>query len=542
MARRPVGDRMGGAGSGRPLRVAMYIRISTDEEHQPFSLEAQEVKLRSYIDSQPGWELVGAPYRDEASGATTDRPGLQRALTAARAGYFDVLLVYRVDRLSRSLRGLVEILDQLDETNTIFRSATEPFDTATPVGRMLVQMLGVFAQFERETIIDRVINGMERKAARGEWCGGYRPYGYELDPATGKLAVVEREAPLIPVIFDLYVNARMGTRALAKELNTRGHRTKSGKRWSGASVMVVLRNRAYLGEVYFRGHWHKGEDPHPSLIDPELFEQAQQIIAARGDDYSRRASNSSDYLLAGRVKCTVCEKNYIGTSASGNKYRYRYYTCFTLSRYGKGHCEADRLPADQLEDAVLEALLAVYADADLIAQAVHATAERRADGQDLVKDELEAVNKEIAAAEAGIDRYLTAFETGDLPQSVCGPRVQALAEKAAQLRDRQRDLQDSLDPSGPTAPSEEDLAALRAGIREAIDSGVPAVVKSLLEVLVHEVRVESRTSIKPVFRLPEPARSPDPDPGSGFRAMLGSVPPAGLEPAAKCLEGTCSIH
>ncbi len=523
-----------------PLRVAMYIRISTDEEHQPFSLEAQELKLRSYIDSQPGWELIGAPYRDEASGATTDRPGLQRALTAARAGYFDVLLVYRVDRLSRSLRGLVEILDQLDETKTAFRSATEPFDTSTPVGRMLVQMLGVFAQFERETIIDRVINGMERKAARGEWCGGYRPYGYELDSATAKLVTVEREAPLIPVIFDLYVNARMGTRALAKELNARGHRTKSGKRWSGASVMVVLRNRAYLGEVYFRGQWHKGDDPHSSLIDPELFEQAQQIIAARGEDYSRRASNSSDYLLAGRVKCTQCEKNYIGTSASGNKYRYRYYTCFTLSRYGKGHCGADRLPADQLEDAVLEALLAAYADADLIAQAVQAAAKRRADGQDLVREELEAVSKEIAASEAGIDRYLTAFEAGDLPQSVCGPRVQSLAEKTAQLRDRQRDLQESLDLADLTAPGEEDLAALRAGIREAIDSGPPAVVKQLLEVLIHEVRVESRTSVKPVFRLPELGRVPDP--GSGFRAMLRSVPPAGLEPAAKRLEGACSIR
>ncbi|GAA2614435.1 recombinase family protein [Streptomyces axinellae] len=120
----------------------------------PYSLAAQEAKLTAYIQSQPGWEAIGEPFRDEASGATTERPGLQRALAAAEAGRFDVLLVYRVDRLSRSLRGLVEILDRLDTGDTAFRSATEPFDTSTRVGRTPVQMLGVFAQFERETIID----------------------------------------------------------------------------------------------------------------------------------------------------------------------------------------------------------------------------------------------------------------------------------------------------------------------------------------------------------------------------------------------------
>jgi DNA invertase Pin-like site-specific DNA recombinase len=153
-------------------RVAIYIRRSTDEDHQPFSLEAQETKLRAFVASQPGdWQIV-AVYSDDASGATTDRPELQKALRAARAGLFDTMLVYRVDRFSRSLRDLTTLLDDLDEAEVVFRSATEPFDTSTPVGRMLVQMLGVFAEFERETIIDRVINGMERKAAKGLSTGG----------------------------------------------------------------------------------------------------------------------------------------------------------------------------------------------------------------------------------------------------------------------------------------------------------------------------------------------------------------------------------
>src|SRR5262249_16682900 len=154
------------------------IRRSTDEDHQPFSLEAQEIKLRAFVASQPGdWQII-AVYSDDASGATTDRPELQKALRAARVGLFDTLLVYRVDRFSRRLRDLTTLLDDLDEAGVVFRSATEPFDTSTAVGRMLVQMLGVFAEFERETIIDRVTSGMERKAAKGLWTGGARPLGY----------------------------------------------------------------------------------------------------------------------------------------------------------------------------------------------------------------------------------------------------------------------------------------------------------------------------------------------------------------------------
>ena len=166
--------------TGQPMRVAVYTRASTDEAHQPYSLGAQTARLNAYIASQPGWQRV-AMFSDRISGATLDRPALAKALTAARAGRFDLLLVYRVDRLARSVRGLAQILEDLDTAGVAFRSATEPFDTATPAGRMMVQMLGVFAEFERATIIDRVIAGMERKAAKGGWTNGRPPYGYRIN-------------------------------------------------------------------------------------------------------------------------------------------------------------------------------------------------------------------------------------------------------------------------------------------------------------------------------------------------------------------------
>jgi hypothetical protein len=209
----------------------------------------------------PFGDVERAAYR--RSSHTAELPFGRVVVVAA-----DQRLVYRVDRLSRSLRGLVDILDQLDDAEVGFRSATEPVDTSTAVGRMLVQMLGVFAPFERETIIDRVVNGMERKAARGEWPGGYRPHGYQLDRTTGKLAVVEAEAPVPPMIFDLCVNERLGARAIGVRLNERGLRTKAGKPWNTEAVLTVLRNRVYLGEVYFRGTWYRAENHHPPLVTP----------------------------------------------------------------------------------------------------------------------------------------------------------------------------------------------------------------------------------------------------------------------------------
>jgi DNA invertase Pin-like site-specific DNA recombinase len=236
------------------MRVATYTRISTDEERQPYSLEAQATRLESYIASQDGWELART-FTDQCSGATLDRPALQRALREARAQRFELLLVYRVDRLARSVRGLAHILEELDKASVAFRSATEPFDTATSAGRMMVQMLGVFAEFERATIVDRVVAGMERKAARGGWTSGTYPFGYSCDPTAGYLVPRADESPLVPLIFEMYVKGRHGARTIAAWLNQRGHRTHKGRPWSGNAVVRVIRNRAYVGEVFFRNAW-----------------------------------------------------------------------------------------------------------------------------------------------------------------------------------------------------------------------------------------------------------------------------------------------
>jgi site-specific DNA recombinase len=156
--------------------------------------------------------------------------------------------------------------DDRDTRGVVFRSATEPFDTATPMGRMLVQMLGMFAQFERDTIIERVIAGMERAATKGKWKGGRRPFGYTVDKKTHTLTPHDTESILIRLIFELYTRDRLGSNTIANAINDRGFRTTTGKTWSPQQALRVLSNRAYIGELTFRDITTEG--CHPTIIEP----------------------------------------------------------------------------------------------------------------------------------------------------------------------------------------------------------------------------------------------------------------------------------
>ncbi len=500
------------------MRIATYTRISTDEAHQPYSLSAQADRLASYIASQDGWTKE-REFSDQMSGATMERPGLRRALAEASAGRFDLLLVYRVDRLSRSVRGLAHILEQLDSYGVAFRSATEPFDTATPAGRMMVQMLGVFAEFERATIIDRVIAGMERKAANGGWCGGQRPFGYVIDRAQDCLAVHEDEGPLVPIIFRMYVDDCLGARSIAMELNERGHRTRQGRPWSHTSVLTVLRNRAYVGEINFRGKHHPAK--HAPLVDSETFARAQRLLVERGEDHARRSSIHSTYLLSGLVVCAQCGKRFVGSAATGRNARYPYYTCFSRQRYGVKACDSERLPAEELDRAVITALSETYAQHEIIEEALTRALAGADSQQARLEAELAALDADIRKTEQAIDRYLTAFEAGTMPEAECGPRIKGLADKLGALRIRRSELTEAITSPAKTI----DLVhvdELRTSLDTVLIDGNAEQTRTVLRALIHEIRVENRKQVYPVFRVPA-------DP---VRTLAGVAVPTGFEPVS----------
>jgi site-specific DNA recombinase len=214
------------------VRIATYSRISTDEDHQPYSLEAQTQRLAAYVQSQEDWRLVRR-FSDQASGPTLDRAGLQRALREAQAKRFDLLLVYRVDRLSRSVRGLAQVLEQLDQAGVAFRSASEPFDTSSSAGRMMVQMLGVFAEFERATIVERVIAAWNAKlpaasgpAARSPSATESTPNAATSNPTKQRRRSCARSSNATPSGWKVRRRSPSGSRSVATGRRTTARSTR----------------------------------------------------------------------------------------------------------------------------------------------------------------------------------------------------------------------------------------------------------------------------------------------------------------------------
>jgi site-specific DNA recombinase len=519
------------------LRVGIYLRISTDEEHQPFSLDAQQHRLRSFIASQPGWVHVDT-YEDQISGAKADRPALDRALKDARLGRFDILLVYRVDRFARSLKILVHLLEELEAAGVGFRSATEPIDTSSPTGRMLVQLLGVFAEFERATIIDRVINGMERKAARGAWLGGRIPYGLALD-TDKRLRIEPGEFPLINRIFDRYTNDHIGATTIASELNSDGYRTRMGRPWGTKGILDILRNRSYLGEVYFREKWYtNGKDP---FVDPSLFERTQDLLDKHGEGYAERFGNRHpEYVLAGLIICNQCKGRYVGACATGKRHRYRYYVCSTRQRFGVTGCKGERIRADELEEAVFDALVDLYSNPQLLVDA--ADEERRLAVSDSrgPDEELATVRSELRKTEAAVERYMGAFENGALTDKMFGERVRDLGTKAETLRDRQATLLKGAAEVDEPLPTAVEVDKLRRELETAAKHALPPVRKALAQSFVHELRVETRERVIPTFKVIGAApdelaagqRVDDPSTTVGVRPMSPLAVPTGFEPVS----------
>ena len=242
--------------------------------------------------------------------------------------------------------------------------------------------------------------------------------------------------------------------------------------------------------------------PPPHLVDGPLFDRVQALLSERGEDYSKRASATSPFLLAGLVVCGRCGKHFVGTSAVGNRYRYRYYACFTRQRYGTKFCAAERLPAEELDAGVLDALLHTYERTDLFDKAVSAARRRARVERANHEQELAVVDAGITKAEDAIERYLSAFETGTLSEAQCGKRLEGLAAKVRDLRERREELVAPMELASARAPDAGEIAAMRRHIVQAFTDGAVPARKALLQALVHEIRVEGRDRVVPWFRVP----------------------------------------
>ena len=268
------------AGSAKPVRCAIYTRVSTDQglEQDFNSLDAQYDASQAYIRSQAhaGWTLIRAKYDDGGfSGGNTDRPALQRLLDDVRAGKIDVIVVYKVDRLTRSLADFAKLVELFDKHNVSFVSVTQQFNTTTSMGRLTLNVLLSFAQFEREVTSERIRDKIAASKRKGLWVGGMAPLGY--DTKDRKITVNEAEAERVRTIFRSYL--RLGSlNLLMADLRKQGIVTKVRTLKTGETVGGIpftrgplahlLRNRFYIGEVAFKGEVLPGEQPRHRRSGP----------------------------------------------------------------------------------------------------------------------------------------------------------------------------------------------------------------------------------------------------------------------------------
>jgi len=368
------------------LRARCYLRVSTDEQaKEGFSLAAQEEKCKQFIEFHD-WTYDGVYKDDGYSGKDLKRPAMQRLLNDAKQKEFDILVVYRLDRLTRSVVDLHYLLDLFDKHKIKFKSATEPYETTSAIGRLFVSIVGSIAQWERENLAERVRMGMERRAAEGKWNGSAIPYGYRLEG--DRLVIEPEEAELVRRIFSMYKQYGMDT--IANKLNDEGLKTRKGKHWDPNVIKYMLSNPIYIGRMVWgrktRSEAITIDGAAPAIISEEEFQEAQRIMKKRLSMPARGKSDTSDYIFAGILSCGYCGRKLHGANRRGT-----YYYCCSNRYKNWKNCPMPRVN----ERAVIQEVFRVIdfvADNDEIEPEQEEKQDASSRRQELEK-QLEAIKK-----------------------------------------------------------------------------------------------------------------------------------------------------
>ena len=509
-------------------KVAFYTRISTDEDHQKYSLDAQKDRLEAFCKSQYGdeWELAKL-YRDTESGTHMHRPGLEEMLYDAECQVFDTLLVFRVDRLSRKVRELAQMVEELDKYGVALKSITEPFDTANAAGKMMLQMLGVFAEFEHATIVERTRAGMEKKAQSGKWVGGNVPYGYRLEPEKG-LVVHEEEALLVKKMFKMYVFGKDGCTAITNKLNEAGYRKRSGKKWDMRVINRIIKSPIYAGKIQWREIVY--EATHEPIISDDLFEQAQDILKERQQELNGRMfHNGDERLLAGIIRCGKCRSHMVGVSTLKNDKKYEYYLC--NKRWATHDCEQDYIRGDLLETAIIQDLKNMFMDEQFMLRIWEEANKRLTAEKPDLEREIRRIETQTAKATASVNRYFEAFEAGTLKPEMCNEKVSDLNARIRELEIEKKGLEARRERLELPAIDKEMLRGILADFEKVMEEGTNPQKKHLMQKLINRVVVHDRRTVEIWYWLPN---------RSSFGSHSYLAPGEGLEPPTKWLTATRS--
>ena len=481
-------------------RVAIYSRVSTQKQLDRTDYDSMQSHLdrcKHYILAQENWELVKI-YEDPAeSGDKWERDKLQEMLFDVRQDNIDVLVTFKLDRVSRIVRQFHEILTILDNNDADLVSVTQGFDTSTPAGKLLRNILIDFAQFERDMISERVKEKRLARAKKGLWNGGGIPFGYKSDDR--KLVVAPEEAKIVKTMFDVYSETRSRTR-VREQLELMGAKTRKGKNFSKSTVEVILSNPVYAGKIVENGDLFDGI--HEAIIDEETFFSLNKVEPAR--EHGRISKTDKVYLLKGLVKCGKHKCKMTPYWVKKNDKQIYYYQCTKYAHYKKLKCPIKNINAEKLENYVVDRLRDMSKSEDdfyLLVDQVNLDLETK---KKPVKKEYAELGQKIKDMEAQLEKYIDAVgeSSRKTVTELFEKRVEKLQRQIKELEKKKSDLALMMTSSPSEINAREVLETLKdfSGIYDEFSNQEKATYLSLI---VQDVTVlEDRVNIR-IHTLPE---------------------------------------
>ena len=471
-------------------RVVIYVRVSTQEQAcEGYSIGEQQERLKKYCEAHD-WLLVGEYIDPGFTGTNTNRPGLQKLLRDIHTGAFDTVLVYKLDRLSRSQKDTMQLIEDSFLANNIdFISMNENFDTGTPFGRAMIGILSVFAQLERDQINERLSMGRIGRAKTGKWNGGQKPpVGYEY--RDDRLTVIEYEAMQVRMVFDLFLHGLNGEQLSLHQIRQymgSRYRTRYSTWSHPASVGRILKNRIYIGEIKYSGIWYQGT--HDPIISMETWDAVQ----LKYETYVKQFSKSQRHpfegrnLLTGMLYCGHCGARYymqISTrkNANGGIRRYYTYRCYSKSGQKKmikmEGCPSKGYKRDDLNQLVIQEIKNLMLNPEEISRLQGASLPEKKE------DESKVIEQRIADLDSQVDKLLDLYQVGHMDITKISSRIDGLNEEKEKLM---AELESKNEP--PRLMDAEEVRRIVENCDSVFQDGTPEEQQALVRSLIHRIIV-----------------------------------------------------
>ena len=507
--------------TNKPIKVAIYARVSTEEQaEQGYSIDAQLDTLRKYCQLYD--KVVFEEYVDAGvSGKSTQgRYELQRLLKDADEKKFDEVIVWKFNRMARKNVDLLNIVEQLEANNVIFRSFSENFDTSTSTGRFALQMMGAVGELERNTIVDNVKMSMKQRAKTGKH-NGKLPLGYQSIPETNdpserskQVVIVETEALIVRSIFEHYAAGR-GLKSIANELNHSNYKTKTGNTFSTSAVKDILNNPFYNGKVRYNRYenWSnkrrrgKSAEPiiadgkHKAIIHDALWEKVQFLLQKKSFTPSRIFDG--EFLLSGLIRCPKCGAAMVASrtkskSKNGQYVNCLYYSCGAFRNKGSSVCSANSIRKQEAEEEVMNRLSEVLCKERILKAIVDKINHKLTTRTIPLQSELSHIRSQLEKAVNKKQRYLDLFEQGNVDKSFFTGRMQEIQAEITKLQVEKARLELELTEDNTAPVAFEQVRELIYGFNKVLTASPFEQRKTLLHLFIKRITMNESKKIETI--------------------------------------------